>query len=41
MSKSSILLKALFATMIFVACKETVDTSKRYVFKYDTIMSYL
>lgn len=41
MSKSSILLKALFVTMIFVACKETVDTSKRYVFKYDTIMSYL
>jgi len=26
---------------IFAACKEDVDTSMRYVFKYDTILSYL
>ena len=26
---------------VFIACSENVDTSARYVFKYDTILSYL
>jgi len=29
------------ATMVVMACKENIDTSARYVFKYDTAMSYL
>nr|MCR4920954.1 fasciclin domain-containing protein [Bacteroidaceae bacterium] len=32
---------ALLATAGLIACSEKVDTSARYVFKYDTAMSYL
>ena len=31
----------LVLSCLFAACKEDVDTSARYVFKYDTILSYL
>ncbi len=27
--------------LVIYACKEEIDTSARYVFKYDTVMSYL
>ena len=32
---------ALLATAGLIACSEKVDTSARYVFKYDTAKSYL
>lgn len=32
---------ALVALVAFTACKENIDTSARYVFKYNTVLSYL
>ena len=35
------LLWAIVTVLTVTSCKEDVDTSARYVFKYDTILSYL
>lgn len=35
------LIGAVLTAMAITSCKEDVDTSARYVFKYDTILSYL
>lgn len=32
---------AMFAILTFTACKEKIDTSARYVFQYNTVLSYL
>ena len=35
------LLSALFVALFLSACKENIDESARYVFKEETILSYL